>query len=222
MIDCGRRFFSASSAQCIFLRFSIHIQILLDWYLFPWNPPNQENPTTHYSDVKMGAIASQITGVSIVNSIVCSVVDQRKCQSSASLVVVKVIHWWPVNSTKARKCFHWMTSSWNECSWNMASGWLAAQYYFGVFWHILWKAMRFSMFVEHDYVRSCSICYHITKLLSFGNPKGLIYSPLMLLRLGNLSLVDVNGPTNVGQAGKSSYTMYRCGLLYQGGSSKFS
>ena len=133
MIDCGWRFFSASSAQCIFLRFSIHNQILLDWYLFPWNPPNYENPTTHYSDVIMGAIASQITGVSIVNSIVCSVVDQRKYQSSASLAVVRVIHWWPVNSTKARKCFHLMTSSWNECSWNMASGWLAAQYYFGVY-----------------------------------------------------------------------------------------
>ena len=40
----------------------------------------------HYSDIIMGAVASQITGVSIVCSIVCSGADQRKRQSSVSLV----------------------------------------------------------------------------------------------------------------------------------------
>ena len=38
----------------------------------------------HYSDVMMSAMASQITGVSIFYSIVCSGTDQRKYQSSAS------------------------------------------------------------------------------------------------------------------------------------------
>ena len=46
----------------------------------------------HYIDVIMIAIASQITGVSIVCSVVCSGVDQRKYQSSSSLVFVRGIH----------------------------------------------------------------------------------------------------------------------------------
>ena len=44
----------------------------------------------------MGAMASQIAGVSIVCSAVCSGADQRKHQSSASLVFVRGIHGWPV------------------------------------------------------------------------------------------------------------------------------
>ena len=56
------------------------------------------NMGKHYSDVIMGAMASQITGVSIVFSTVCSGADQRKHQSSALLVFVRGIHRWPVNS----------------------------------------------------------------------------------------------------------------------------
>ena len=52
----------------------------------------------HYSDVIMGAMASQITNVSIVHSIVCSGANQRKHQSSASLASVRGIHRGPVNS----------------------------------------------------------------------------------------------------------------------------
>ena len=52
----------------------------------------------HYSDVIWGAIASQITSLTIVYSTVCSGVDQRKHQSSASLAIVRGIHRWPVNS----------------------------------------------------------------------------------------------------------------------------
>ena len=55
-------------------------------------------PFRHYSDVIMSAIASQITGVTIVYSTVCSGVDQRNHQSSASLDFVRGIHGWPVNS----------------------------------------------------------------------------------------------------------------------------
>ena len=46
----------------------------------------------------MNAIASQITGVSIVSSPVCSGTDQRKHQSSASLTFVREIHLSLVNS----------------------------------------------------------------------------------------------------------------------------
>ena len=52
----------------------------------------------HYSEVIMSTMASQITGVSIVYSTVCSGADQRKYQSSASEAFVRGIHRWPVNS----------------------------------------------------------------------------------------------------------------------------
>ena len=75
------------------------------------------NRSCHYSDVTMGAMASQITNLTIVYSPVYSGVDQRKHQSSAPLAFVRGIHRWPVNSPNERpvfyteKCFHLMTSS---------------------------------------------------------------------------------------------------------------
>ena len=45
----------------------------------------------------MSAMASQITGVSIVCSIVCSGADQRKHQISVSLAFVRGIHRWPMD-----------------------------------------------------------------------------------------------------------------------------
>ena len=48
----------------------------------------------------MSAMASEITGVSIVYSTVCSDADQRKHQSSVSLAFVRAIHRWPVNSLR--------------------------------------------------------------------------------------------------------------------------
>ena len=68
----------------------------------------------HYSDVIMSAVASQITGVLIVYSTVCSGVDQRKHQSSASLSVwgeftgdrwIPRSHWW-IPRTKASDAEH--------------------------------------------------------------------------------------------------------------------
>ena len=53
---------------------------------------------SHYNDVTMGAIASQITSLTIVYLTVYSDVDQRKHQSSASLAFVRGIHRGPVNS----------------------------------------------------------------------------------------------------------------------------
>ena len=55
------------------------------------------------SDVIMNPITSQISGTSGVYSIVCSLEDQRKHQSVASLAFVRGIYRWPVNSPhKAR------------------------------------------------------------------------------------------------------------------------
>ena len=52
----------------------------------------------HYSDVILGAMASQLTGITIDQSTGYSGTDQRKHQSSASLAFVRGIHRWPVNS----------------------------------------------------------------------------------------------------------------------------
>ena len=52
---------------------------------------------SHYCDVIMGVIASQITSLAIVFSTVYSDADQRKHQSSASLAFVRGIHWGPGN-----------------------------------------------------------------------------------------------------------------------------
>ena len=54
--------------------------------------------TLHYRDVMMSTIASQINGVLIVNSTVCSGADQREHQSSSSLAFVKEIHRWLAKS----------------------------------------------------------------------------------------------------------------------------
>ena len=52
---------------------------------------------SHYDDVIMSEIASQITSLTIVYSTVHSGADQSKHQSSASLAFVWEIHRWPVN-----------------------------------------------------------------------------------------------------------------------------
>ena len=66
----------------------------------------------HYDDIIMGTIASQITSLTIVYSIVYSGTDQRKHQSSASLAFVLGIHRGPRTKGQLRgKCFHLITSS---------------------------------------------------------------------------------------------------------------
>ena len=54
----------------------------------------------NYNDVIMGALASQITSLTIVYSGGYSGPDQRKHQSSASLAFVRGIHRRPVNSPR--------------------------------------------------------------------------------------------------------------------------
>ena len=74
-----------------------------------------DNSFVHYSDVIMSPMASQITSLAIVYSIIYSGADQRKHQSSASLAFVRGIHRWPENSPHKgpvmRKMFPLMTSS---------------------------------------------------------------------------------------------------------------
>ena len=67
-----------------------HKSLLVCCYLYPY----------HYNDVIVGAIASQITSLTIVYSTVSSDADQIKNQSSASLAFVRGIHRGPVNSPR--------------------------------------------------------------------------------------------------------------------------
>ena len=97
----------------------------------------------HYSDVIMSAMASQITGVLILYSTVCSGVDQRKHQSFASLSVwgeftgdrwiprshrwiphtkasdaEHVSIWWRHHENRKYRCRRWVIlhEMWSECS----------------------------------------------------------------------------------------------------------
>ena len=82
-----------------------------------WIFPLVRDVALYYNAVIMGAMASQITSLTIVYPTVYSDADQRKHQSSASLAFVRGIHRWPVNSPHKvavmRKSFHLMTSLWS-------------------------------------------------------------------------------------------------------------
>ena len=56
----------------------------------------------HYTEVIKSTMASQITSLTSVYSIVYSGVDQRKHQRPATLAFVRGIHRWPVNSPHKR------------------------------------------------------------------------------------------------------------------------
>ena len=66
----------------------------------------------HYCDVIMGAMASQLTSLTIVYATVYPDAYQRKHQSSASLAFVRRIHRWPLNSP--RLLFDFKMTSWHE------------------------------------------------------------------------------------------------------------
>ena len=59
------------------------------------------NVVTHYNDVIMSTMASEITSLTIAYSTIYSGLDQRKHQSSASLAFVRGIHRW-IPRTKAQ------------------------------------------------------------------------------------------------------------------------
>ena len=64
----------------------------------PGVPMNHLTMDLHYNDAIMSTMVSQITDLSIVCLTVCSGIDQRKHQNSASLAFVWGTHWSPVGS----------------------------------------------------------------------------------------------------------------------------
>ena len=83
--------------------------------------------SNHYNDVIIGAMASQITRLTIVYSTVYSGADHRKHQSSASLAFVRGIHRRPVNSPHkwpvTRKSFPFDDVIMNNRNVNVVTGW---------------------------------------------------------------------------------------------------
>ena len=83
---------------------ALSLRIDLDsWYVYCFKSTSLHSIAAninhkHYTDVIMGAMASQITSVSCVYSTICLVLDQRKHERSASLAFVRGIHRWPVKS----------------------------------------------------------------------------------------------------------------------------
>ena len=74
----------------------------MDFPLLTTNSSTHQQRASHYNDVIMSAMASQVTSLTIVYSTVYSGADQRKHQSSASLAFMRGIHRWPVNSPHKR------------------------------------------------------------------------------------------------------------------------
>ena len=72
-------------------------QQCLMWWLGVDQETNHDMKQFHYHDVIMSTIASQITSLTVVYSIIYSGADQSKHQSSASLAFVWGIHRGPVN-----------------------------------------------------------------------------------------------------------------------------
>ena len=84
---------STCANQCLVL---LHHTVVWAWIILS-TITSKNSPSYHYDDVIMGAIASQITSLTIVYSTVYSGADQSKHQSSASLAFVWGIHRGPVN-----------------------------------------------------------------------------------------------------------------------------
>ena len=115
----------------------------------------------HYIDVIMTTVASQITSLTSVYSIVYSGADQRKHQSSATLAFVRGIHrdrWIPRKKGQlSRKCFHFMTSSWDWThTRHPISGWS------------MWYEVQFAI------TALCPICRAISNIHSY------LYNALLL------------------------------------------
>ena len=94
---------------------SVYLTQSIAWLLADCLTAQSSWQQDDYGDVIMGAIASQITSLTIVYSTVYSDADQGKNQSSASLALCGEFtgdRWIPrTNGQWRRKCFHLMTSS---------------------------------------------------------------------------------------------------------------
>ena len=119
---------------------------------------------SHYTDVIMGAMASQITSLNIIYSTVYSGADQRKHQSPVSLAFVRGIHRGPVNSPHkwlvTRKMFPFddVIMSWsihpfmNIVQWQLVPNYQRGstskhQAIFWTSWYFIWWSLKGKCYV---------------------------------------------------------------------------
>ena len=81
-----------------FISTAMHLVCIFHYTIRGYSIMYNFRGNTHYNDVTMGSMMSQITSLTIVYSAVYSGADQRKHQSSASLAFMWRIHLGPVNS----------------------------------------------------------------------------------------------------------------------------
>ena len=123
-------------------------------------------------DVIMSAKASQIAGVSVVYSTVCSVADLREYESSASLAFVRRIHQWPVhNGPATRKMFSfddvimlWVKNHYPH-EWLPSMKWVTASHpWHMLYWPYVYRWHRLIMWTT-NWIRNRS--YHSTINIEF-------------------------------------------------------
>ena len=129
--------------------------------------------THHYGDVIMDAIASQITSLTIVYSIVYSDADQRKHQSSASLAFVRRIHRGPVNSPH---------------KWPVTRKMFPFDDVIMILWTGLTEALLNYTYMWFDYVFSCDVA--IPNLIKRVSPMGFIQFNTLRLRQNGRHFAD--------------------------------
>ena len=123
------------------------------------------NRMSHYCDVIMGAMTSQITSLTIVYSIVYSGADKIKLQSSASLAFVWEIHRLPVNSPHkwpvTQKMFQFdvimlVADTRDNLLWAVARSSLKL-------WVLIWSQALWAVFVQvyKTYLAHYAPCNHI-------------------------------------------------------------
>ena len=123
----------------------------------------------HYDDVIMTMLASQITSLTVVYSIVYSGVNQRKHQSSASLAFVREIHRGPVNFPHkwpvTRKMFPFddVIMIFLEIKFKMIVGLLVSQWKMFFFYCFTYILMPHNMVI----IYFCLPYFHVSNIAVF-------------------------------------------------------
>ena len=107
--DCSNCGDNKRYQQIVLRQSKLKCNVKADWHILRCTNCVGTIGLIHYNDIIMSRMASQITGVWIVYSTICSGLDKRKHRSSESQAFVRVTHRWPVNiphkGTVTRKTF---------------------------------------------------------------------------------------------------------------------
>ena len=118
------------------------------WMYYYANYKATQVHVVHYNGIIMGAMASQITSLTIVYSAVYPAADQRKHQSSASLAFVRETHRSPVNAPHQWPVM-WKMFPFDDvimCMWSISTlkvPWCLARFHIAaISSHVVWKHIQ--------------------------------------------------------------------------------